>query len=1334
MAKQVATTQRAYTLRLQGAAPLDQSWRDALWLTHEAVNKGAKAFGDWLLTLRGGLDHNLADVKTLQGRGKLDRDPTDDERKARRILLALSWLSVESERGAPTKHFVPRDMCKQSVARSNWKTVEALKEILKKRGLGKSEIDAWVQDCSASLTAAIRDDTVWVNRSKAFDVACNGQDVTKAREDSRALLWFLLGDDYLKLPRKAKKPEEKAADTEGEASDEDISQEKRSAVIQSGKGAGQRTRHPFSHIFGGKKDSRGFGKPPRQLALREHWKTHLKPPVEASGIPMRDAKAGKKDGVSPTELHREMFSKAASRLAQIHTKQKQQEVERQNRKAADEALKALEADAQCKLALDLLDALCVERGTASGAREECRIRPRQIDGWDRVVKAWEPTAGTSDPTAAEEQRIEAAKRLQDEDSDEKFGDINLFMALAEEKCKAVWWHANAPKPEILKTYVKGKKARADAVRLKVAAFRHPDPHFNPVFCQFGVSRPRIEFRRLRDFTAKPEGRDVRAVGLLLWDDRKADLHVLHAVSKRLDREVGAACDSALKGAADLVDVARRSRLSIATVAQLPGKEGVRVAHVFDRKKVKARKIDEEGAGTEGVSEPAREKEPEWNGTLLGERRALEAIGRLLGDGKQTEAEKCRRRLHWRLIVSLEMRPQGPWLTYGEDKNLLEVRHDRQQKENVVVTTPRDSRDEWRGLAFPFWHPCNEKGRKGMAKHLLSRLVPGLRVLSVDLGHRYAAACAVWETLNAKQAKEDCKVAGHEPPKDDDLYLHLKNGNRTGVYRRIGADSIEAVDRGTGEVKTVSHPAPWARLDRQFLIKLQGEDEEARKASPAEVVAAQELEKEVGREPLDQRSLRVDDLMSETVRAARLALQRHGRCARIAFNLTASKKLLPGSREEALTDEGRVELLADTLADWYALFTGKGWTDEWAKPQWETHVTPLLQGTALPQIPEDAEATPKTRKKYRADLAENLKPVAESLAKNDSLCRKLHCLWATHWRENDVTLRKRLRRLRDWILPRGKKAEADCAIRHVGGLSLTRIATVKSLYQVQKAFHMRAEPEDLRKNIPSKGDDALVDFGRSILDVMEHMREQRVKQLASRIAEAALGIGRMKRFEGGKDPARPRARVDQPCHAVVIENLTHYRPEETRTRRENRQLMSWSSSEVKECLAEACQLSGLHLREVQAGYTSRQDSRTGAPGVRCQDVPVKEFMRSPFWRKQVAQAEKKQAEGRGDARERFLCGLNAKWKDEPAADWEKAGAVRVPVKGGEIFVSADAKSPAAKGLQADLNAAANIGLKALADPDWPGRWWYVPCDPTAFKPAAYSGQSGHRFRDQTGQLS
>lgn len=56
------TTQRAYTLRLRGVDPSDTTWREALWATHEAVNLGARAFGDWLLTLRGGCSAFRIDV------------------------------------------------------------------------------------------------------------------------------------------------------------------------------------------------------------------------------------------------------------------------------------------------------------------------------------------------------------------------------------------------------------------------------------------------------------------------------------------------------------------------------------------------------------------------------------------------------------------------------------------------------------------------------------------------------------------------------------------------------------------------------------------------------------------------------------------------------------------------------------------------------------------------------------------------------------------------------------------------------------------------------------------------------------------------------------------------------------------------------------------------------------------------------------------------------------------------------------------------------------------------------------------------------------------------
>lgn len=168
--QQPFTTQRAYTLCLHGSDRSDNTWRDTLWTTHVAVNNGAKAFGDWLLTMRGGVFRTLADMKLSQGKDKPDRDPTEDERRDRRILLALSWLSVESAPmdGDPHASFVVAtgNHCQSS---RDEKVMCALRTILSQRGMNQAEIDAWKKDCEPSLSAAIREDAVWVSRSAAFD-------------------------------------------------------------------------------------------------------------------------------------------------------------------------------------------------------------------------------------------------------------------------------------------------------------------------------------------------------------------------------------------------------------------------------------------------------------------------------------------------------------------------------------------------------------------------------------------------------------------------------------------------------------------------------------------------------------------------------------------------------------------------------------------------------------------------------------------------------------------------------------------------------------------------------------------------------------------------------------------------------------------------------------------------------------------------------------------------------------------------------------------------------------------------------------------------------------
>jgi hypothetical protein len=322
--------------------------------------------------------------------------------------------------------------------------------------------------------------------------------------------------------------------------------------------------------------------------------------------------------------------------------------------------------------------------------------------------------------------------------------------------------------------------------------------------------------------------------------------------------------------------------------------------------------------------------------------------------------------------------------------------------------------------------------------------------------------------------------------------------------------------------------------------------------------------------------------------------------------------------------------------------------------------------------------------------------------------------------------------------------------HVGGVSLTRIDAVVELRRAMVQFRTGGTPWG-RVEISPDGKPtacqrvAPENYARRLLDVIDQLREQRSKQLASRITEAALGIGSEDRNKhwsinpkSGKKTLRPREplywidengkkhgdRRFKPCEGVIIERLDEYKPDQVRGRRENRMLGAWRKADFKKRLYEACQLHGLHLREVPANYTSRQCSRTGLPGLRCDDVPVVDFLDKPLWRKAVKRAKERKAHPTKDkpydAEARLLVALDAKWPDrnavpeaqlsEYAKKVKRAKPLRLITKGGDLFV-AGPNNPAGliqHAVQADLTAAANIGLRALIDPDFPGKWWYVPC--------------------------
>lgn len=1377
MATEVKPTQRAYTLRLKGKDPGDNNWSDALWKTHEAVNIGAKVFGDWLLTLRGGLDYKLAYTPVITK--KEIRKPTANEQKSRRILLALSWLSVESKFGAPDEFVVSSG--KEKSTTRNKEVLSALREILKRRGLKQEEIERWVKDCELSLSANIRSDAVWVNRSKAFDKAILDIEDKCTREE----IWDFL-ERFLGTPDIYFAPVKISDDNTSEYKTEERPKD---LVIQAGqwlssrfgRGKGVDFRRvsevyqkiqewtdeapigitwneaisniteylseysPASNdlvgllklISGGRdrstniylksvdkeqiitcgdleklkdKASTDRAKCISKIGSKGHrpYSDFLLNKVEAScGFTYVNDNGG--------DRHAEysvMLDHAARRVSLAHTWIKRAEANRRQ----------FEQDAEKKNDVPLrirnwLDNFCKDRAEASGALEAYYIRRRAAEGWKEVVSAWSTSS-----CVTFEDRIQAVRTLQGDREIEKFGDINLFEALAHDNAKHVWHEdgdlSKLPDPQPLINYVLASEAEFKKQRFKVPAYRHPDPLLHPVFCDYGKSRWDIEYAVHNN---EHESR-LNELRMSLWNGQTIEKVQLFWQSKRLRNDL---FNTKKAPNGHISEVARADRLGRAA-AGVNSSDAVKAAGLFEQER--------------------------WNGRLQAPRRQLEEIAAVRDNEslskalRESRVSTMSKHIRWFITFSPKLEPRGPWCDFAKTHDLK--------------IDPR------------YWPYADEnKGRKGQARLVLPRL-PGLRILSVDLGHRYAAACTVWETMSSRQINNICRDSNHSLPQESDMFLHIKQDVKklinskdkrvieTKIIRRIGPDKLP-----NGKI----HPAPWAILDRQFLIKLQGEEKDARIASNEEIWAVHQMETQLGRAtPLIDRlvnagwggnenqgqmkrldelrkmgwqgendknrkagadedyiprihlAVSVDELMFSAVRTMRVAIKRHGDLSRIAFAMIGDYKIQPGEKKyyfkkEAEASEGdsvetrhqkHVEFVLNALLLWYDLGFSRGWSDKEIERLWMENICTLPGYKKLEDGKDDIARDVRSRK--RKDNREKLQLVAEKLVENENLRIFLNEELKTQWETEDKEFIKQLRWLKDWIFPRGIRAK-DKSIRNIGGLSLTRIATMTDFRRrVQVAFFSRLKPDGTKADITEH-------FGQKALDDLEQLREQRVKQIASRIVEAALGIGRTQKSFGPKDVKRLCDSIDKPCHAVIIENLTHYRPIETRTRRENRQLMQWSSSRIRDYLSEGCELNGLHLREVSPGFTSRQDSRTGAPGIRCEDVLIREFMMSFEWRNQVAKAEKKKAEGKGDSRDRFLCDLNDKWKDRPK-EWAKK-TIRLPVRGGDLFVSSDTQSPAAKGLQADLNAAANIGLKAITDPDWPGMWWYVPCDPSSFKPIA-----------------
>lgn len=279
-----------------------------------------------------------------------------------------------------------------------------------------------------------------------------------------------------------------------------------------------------------------------------------------------------------------------------------------------------------------------------------------------------------------------------------------------------------------------------------------------------------------------------------------------------------------------------------------------------------------------------------------------------------------------------------------------------------------------------------------------------------------------------------------------------------------------------------------------------------------------------------------------------------------------------------------------------------------------------------------------------------------------------------------------------------------------GLSLKRIEQLESLRQRCQSFNraLQQTPGEPARLGRSKRGIELPDPCPELLDRLEALKEQRVNQTAHLILAQALGV-RLKPH--AKDKAERAARDihgeyeripgREPVDFLVLENLDRYLASQGRSRSENSRLMKWCHRAILGKLKQLCEPYGLRLLETPAAYSSKFCSLTGVAGFRAVELTPDD--RTDFrWRKhldRLADPERVKKLAKDDLVESQsvkrlfdqLDTLNADLLGSRFAR-PKWRTLLAPMQLGPIFVPLRGKP-----MQADINAAINLGLRAIASP-------------------------------------
>jgi IS605 OrfB family transposase len=306
------------------------------------------------------------------------------------------------------------------------------------------------------------------------------------------------------------------------------------------------------------------------------------------------------------------------------------------------------------------------------------------------------------------------------------------------------------------------------------------------------------------------------------------------------------------------------------------------------------------------------------------------------------------------------------------------------------------------------------------------------------------------------------------------------------------------------------------------------------------------------------------------------------------------------------------------------------------------------------------------------------------------------------------------------------------IRGQRGYSMKRIAQLEDLRRLfQSLNHIQRRKIGTmppRQKRGAKGDE-LPDCCPKLLEKLDELKEQRVNQMAHQVLALALGL-RLKKSGPAKSEAERKHRgihgeyeripdasqpdgFRRPVDFIVIEDLKYYETTRARSRRENVRLMRWCRRHFRDKLKQLCDVFGFPVIEANPANTSKFCARTGVAGFRAVEVGPG-FHEEYVWRKALEKLDKYRKDKKKNplkADDLAFCEGADKLKkqvEEAQTIPTKSGkplpcprTLLAPLGSGNVFVpvveavsSADLQ-PAV--VQADVNAAVMLGLRAIADP-------------------------------------